>query len=213
MIAYSTSVRIGSKNGPIVWGGTVPPPVRQGGALMDFVKDDGGRAQAGFRGDAGDCVTRAIAIATGLPYADVYRAMAEGTGSQRASSRTKKRGRTARDGINVTRKWFRDYMASIGWRWVPTMTIGSGCTVHLTDGELPAGRLIVSVSKHYTAVIDGVVHDTHNPQRENWAHVGGDTHPDGWSKVLPTDKTNGDIGQRNAWRLSRRCVYGYWVKA
>jgi hypothetical protein len=28
------------------------------------------------------------------------------------------------------------------------------------------GRLVVAVSKHYTAVIDGVIHDTHNPQRE-----------------------------------------------
>ena len=43
------------------------------------------------------------------------------------------------------------------------MAIGSGCKVHLADSELPFGRLVVSVSKHYTAVIDGVVHDTHDP--------------------------------------------------
>jgi len=43
---------------------------------------------------------------------------------------------------------------------VPTMAIGSGCKVHLADGELPPGRLVVSVSKHYTAVTDGVIHDT-----------------------------------------------------
>jgi len=35
-----------------------------------FVRDDGGRAAAGREGDAGDCVTRAIAIATGIPYRD-----------------------------------------------------------------------------------------------------------------------------------------------
>jgi hypothetical protein len=36
-----------------------------------FVNSDGGRAAAGFVGGAGDCVTRAIAIATGLGYRQV----------------------------------------------------------------------------------------------------------------------------------------------
>lgn len=35
-------------------------------------EDDGGRAAAGFKGDTGDCVTRAISIATGRPYREVY---------------------------------------------------------------------------------------------------------------------------------------------
>jgi hypothetical protein len=43
------------------------------------------------------------------------------------------------------------------------MQIGSGCTVHLRADELPSGRLVVSVSKHLTAVIDGVIHDAHDP--------------------------------------------------
>jgi hypothetical protein len=38
------------------------------GRLM-WVPDDGGRAAAGFTGRAGDCVIRAIAIASELPYA------------------------------------------------------------------------------------------------------------------------------------------------
>ena len=51
-------------------------------------------------------------------------------------------------------------MESLGWKWTPTMQIGSGCTVHLRADELPSGGLVVSVSKHLTAVIDGVIHDT-----------------------------------------------------
>ena len=35
---------------------------------MNWVYDDGGRNAAGFRGKAGDCVARSIAIATRLPY-------------------------------------------------------------------------------------------------------------------------------------------------
>ena len=45
------------------------------------------------------------------------------------------------------------------------MQIGSGCTVHLRGDELPSGRLVVSVSKHLTAVIYGVIHDTHDCSR------------------------------------------------
>lgn len=132
---------------------------------MKFVLNDGGRAAAGFKGHARDCVTRAIVIASGLPYAEVYAALAAGTGAQRASKRTAKRAASARSGINTRRKWFRDYMASIGFEFTPTMAIGSGCKVHLRADELPAGRLAVVVSGHWCAVVDGVIHDTHNPAR------------------------------------------------
>jgi hypothetical protein len=42
---------------------------------MEFVYDDGGRAAAGFKGSTGDCVVRAIAIASGKPYREVYDAL------------------------------------------------------------------------------------------------------------------------------------------
>jgi hypothetical protein len=154
---------------------------------MEWRFDDGGREVAGYKGKAGDCVARSVAIASGRPYAEVYAQLAAGTGAQRAGKRGK-RPTSARNGINTTRKWFKEYMAELGFEWVPTMRIGSGCRVHLAPGELPPGRLVVSVSKHMTAVIDGVIHDTHDPQRE--------TH---WIKG---DGTSG---------VSRRCVYGYWI--
>lgn len=137
--------------------------------------NDGGRAAAGFRGSAGDCVTRAVAIATGQPYAAVYAALAAGNAAERRTRRSTRASgrRTAREGIDTGRKWFKDYMASLGWRWVPTMQIGQGCKVHLADGELPNGRLIVRVSKHVVAVIDGVIHDTYDPQRETGRCVYG----------------------------------------
>lgn len=153
-----------------------------GTRALDFIADDGGRAAAGYRGRAGDCVTRSIAIALCRPYAEVYDAMANGMGTQRKS-----KGRTARNGVSVTRKWFKDWMVAQGFTWHPTMSIGSGCTVHLLAGELPPGRLVVSVSGHYTAVIDGVIHDTYNPTRAVVHQQAGGTR-----------------------RMSHRCVYGYW---
>jgi hypothetical protein len=139
-----------------------------------FKKNDGGRKEAGYIGQTGDCVTRAITIASGLPYQEVYDAMAHGNLTQRKSKRdTKKRSRTARDGISTKRKWFKDYMTSIGFKWTPTMQIGSGCKVHLRPDELPKGRLVINVSKHYTTMIDGVINDLYNPSRDGTRCVYG----------------------------------------
>lgn len=120
---------------------------------MEYRYSDGGRAAAGFRGNAGDCAVRAIAIASERPYAEVYAALAG------LNSRTGKR--SARNGI-----WTEDakrYMSSIGWRWIPTMGIGTGCVTNLSS--LPAGRIVARVSKHYVAVIDGVAYDNHDSTR------------------------------------------------
>lgn len=53
------------------------------------------------------------------------------------------------------------------------MQIGSGCQVHLREDELPSGRLIVKVSKHLTAVINGVIHNSHDPSRDGTRCVYG----------------------------------------
>ena len=45
------------------------------------------------------------------------------------------------------------------------MRIGQGCKVHLRDGELPRGKLVVQVSRHFCAVINRVLHDTHDCTR------------------------------------------------
>lgn len=131
------------------------------GVIIPFQLNDGGRAAAGFRGRAGDCVARSIAIASGLPYLAVYQALAAGNASQRRTRRTGKSSgrRSARAGIYTTRKWFKTYMAGLGFRWTPTMAIGQGCKVHLKADELPLGKLVVALSHHYCAVLDGVLHD------------------------------------------------------
>ena len=134
---------------------------------------DGGRAAAGFKGDAGDCVARSIAIATGRPYLEVYNTLNHLAKSERTGKR-KKRKSSARNG--VYRSTSHRYLKSLGWTWVPTMAIGSGCKVHLRADELPAGRLIVRVSKHLTAMIDGVIHDTHDCSRDGTRCVYGYYH-------------------------------------
>mgnify|MGYP001581030034 FL=1 len=129
--------------------------------FQHFQYNDGGRALAGYKGSTGDCACRAIAIATERDYQTVYNALNVIAQGERVS---KRKGRSnARTG---TYKYtIRKYLESAGWRWTPTMHIGSGCTVHLRASELPAGGLIVQVSRHLVAVINGVIHDTHDPSR------------------------------------------------
>lgn len=160
---------------------------------MKYTYDDGGRAAAGFKGQAGDCVARAVAIATGLPYATVYSALSRGMGEQRKS-----KGATARNGVSTGRKWFKDYMRSLGFSWTPTMSIGSGTKVHLHEGELPEkGRLVVRVSRHVCALIDGTIRDTYDPRRE----IHEATFAPGANSDHPSVRHH----------IRRRAVYGYWT--
>jgi hypothetical protein len=156
---------------------------------MQFIVNDGGRVAAGFKGRTGDCVVRAIAIAAELNYAAVYRDLHE---LQKAYF-CKRTRHGAKDGKasprnGVCQQVYHGYILGLGFRWTPTMKIGSGCKVHLADGELPGGRIIVRLSGHIAAVIDGVIHDTYDPQRATL------------------------ICEDGVQRIARRCVYGYFSK-
>lgn len=141
---------------------------------MEFISDDGGREAAGFKGKAGDCVARSIAIVTQRPYREIYDALALIEGARKQTKRMKKKASaSARNGVYTQRKAFKDYMAGLGFKWVPTMQIGSGCKVHLRADELPSGRLVASLSRHMCAVIDGVPHDTYDPSRNGTRCVYG----------------------------------------
>lgn len=118
---------------------------------MEWKYNDGGRSKYFKAENVRDCITRSIAIASQTDYKEVYDYI------------RKISGKTPRDGVLY--KYARKAAEHFGGKWVPTMKIGTGCKVHLTESELPKGRLVVSVSKHYTAVIDGTIYDTFDPSR------------------------------------------------
>lgn len=136
---------------------------------MDWVYDDGGREAAGFVGTTGDCVCRAIAIATQMPYKEVYK-LINSYGKQERPGRKRKgnsyNGHRSSARTGVYKDTIRKIMEKLGWKWHPLMTIGSGCTTHLRKEELPSGRIICNVSRHCVAVIDGVIHDTYDCSRD-----------------------------------------------
>ena len=131
---------------------------------------DGGRSKY-FNGQApGDCVARAIAIATERDYLEVYDAL--NLLAKKERPRGNRKRSSARTGL--TKATSKRYMKELdGWEWVPTMGIGTGCTVHLKEEELPGGRLICTVSKHWCAVIDGVLYDAFDSTREGTRCVYG----------------------------------------
>lgn len=134
---------------------------RRKAAMLRFEYDDGGRAAAGYVGHTGDCVVRAAAIASGLPYQHVYDLL----GDVAAKERPRGAVRSSPDDGVSSRLTIRRLLEAAGGQWHPTMGIGTGTTIHLRGGELPSGRIVARCSGHLVAVIDGVIRDTGDPSR------------------------------------------------
>lgn len=136
---------------------------------MDVIITDGGRAEAGFKGSTGDCGVRAAAIATGIPYREVYDEINRIAKTERPKTPAARRERSSKKRSNArTGIWsstLNTFLVRYGFTWTATMKIGSGCQVHLRAEELPSGVLVARVTKHYTAVLDGVIYDSHDPSR------------------------------------------------
>lgn len=152
---------------------------------MKFIYNDGGKSVDGFDYTSYDCVSRAIAIATGKSYWEVWGQL-HSLNLKYAQMHNDELARDIRKGNGtkssspdhcVSESIFKPYLQSLGWAWVQTKFGGKPFKAHLNKKELPAGRLIVIVAKHMTAVIDGVLYDTY-------------------------DCSNGGT----------RCVYGYYQK-
>lgn len=120
---------------------------------MQHEYNDGGREKAGFKGETGDCVVRAIAIACELDYKEVYKEI----------KRRQSKGKSPRHG--VARKIYEPFLKEHGYEWIATMRPGTGCQVHMKSEELPNGRIITRLSRHLCCVVDGVIHDTYDPSR------------------------------------------------
>lgn len=138
---------------------------------MIFVQNDGGRDACGFKGETGDCVTRAIAIASGLSYRDVYDRINFVAKSERLTKKRRSKS-SARTGVH--KPTIDKLMKELGAVWFPLMGIGTGCKVHLSDKELPPqGRFVLSLSRHLAAWIDGQLHDTYDCSRDGTRCVYG----------------------------------------
>jgi hypothetical protein len=110
---------------------------------LPWTETDGGRAKAGFGGQPGDCVIRAICLATGQDYETTFTDIA-------AIARVMPSG-------GVKPRDYRPYLEERGWRFV------YAGRRRITAENLPSHRTIIaSMSEHLVAIVDGTIHDTYD---------------------------------------------------
>jgi len=154
---------------------------------MKFNYNDGGRSKY-FQGSSGDCVTRAIAIATGRDYLEVYNALNKM--AKRESVKRHRGHKRSQSRNGVFKETWKRYLRDSGWVRVSTCEFGSTKSkVKFVDGALPEkGTYIVQLSKHLTTLVDGVINDTYDCSSKDYY--------DWDTGALVTN--------------DERCVYGYY---
>jgi hypothetical protein len=134
---------------------------------MAFQQSDGGRAAAGFKGTCGDCGVRAAAIATGREYRAVYDELFARSKNLHATSRKKAvkkaEGRKAKASprAGIFREVMGPYLKEAGADWIPLAYIGSKpVRVREVAARWPDQKLVMSLARHYSAMVNGINLDT-----------------------------------------------------
>ncbi len=156
---------------------------------MKFNYNDGGRSKYFKTTNVGDCCTRAIAIATGKDYKEIYDRLNEMAKKESVKNHRRHKRSQSRNG--VFKETWKRYLKEIGWIHHKTCELGSKeDKLKFVDGALPSeGRVIVQLSKHLTCLVDGVINDTYDCSKKEYY-----------------DWSSGDLMVN-----SERCVYGYWT--
>lgn len=160
---------------------------------LEYTFNDGGRAEAGYVGDTGDCVVRAIAIAEQRDYEQVRRELMEynrkyaSTSRSRIAKKIQKRGATTRRG-----NWdvvYRKMLADHGWVRHSKIRVGDPARCYMVKSDIPPGRVILKVRKHVVACVDHVINDTFDCRESNV-----------WVDGVPTDDKK------------PKCVTSFWTR-
>jgi len=115
--------------------------------MANFKYNDGGRADAGFKGTAGDCGARAMAIALELDYKTVYKELAQ-------ANKDMGFAKSARNGI--MKNVYDMVLKRHGWVWHQAPKF-DGRKARCSD--MPTGVVIARQARHFVAVIDGQPND------------------------------------------------------
>ena len=134
--------------------------------MINYEYNDGGRAQAGFKGDAGDCQVRAICIATDLTYKKVYDTIAKTFKKHDypQSANVYKIGRK-KPGKRNPRIIQDDILKGFGFKKVK---LGKGSRPTYTEAYEEFGNCIVTTTKHFTSLVDEALQDTFDGRTYEW---------------------------------------------
>lgn len=126
---------------------------------MPWVYNDGGRSKY-YSGNEFDSITRSIAIIAEKDYKEVHDLLEDYISKECLDTKY-----VNNSNLKVRKEVASKLLKDLGYKWLPTMKFAGGCKVHLRPDDLPNGRLIVNISKHFTAVIDKVINDVYQPDR------------------------------------------------
>ncbi len=140
--------------------------------MIDYRYDDGGRAAAGYRGETGDCVVRAIAICAREDYRAVYRTMAEhmkrngyAASGNAYATRESNRKEPRRRGQLTARRVQRRVLEAYGFRRV---RLPAGERPTFTEAHRQYGDCVVGTARHMAAIVDGALQDTFDGRTYEW---------------------------------------------
>lgn len=114
----------------------------------NYIYNDGGCSAAGFKTTT-DCGIRALAIACELSYQDARKILKKAAKSGKMGNGQIAKGIYTED--------FNSALESLGWKKVSAPKF-TGRKARCDD--LPKGRVIANMARHFAAVIDGRIHDT-----------------------------------------------------
>lgn len=121
---------------------------------FQWLYDDGGRAATGRRGQVSDCVCRAIAIANGEPYEQVYRLLERLCKPFRTSPNSRKPSNQ----FGIPDAVYAPYLIGQGWKF---HSLPKGAQFNAAHVPLE-GCSIVPTRGHICAVKHGVIRDTYD---------------------------------------------------
>lgn len=112
---------------------------------MKFLYDDGGRSMAGFkRNNAEDCVTRAISIATRLPYLTTMELVNQYCQKEKKPKSWSNTG--------VAKKTIDKIMIHLGFKWNPER-------FKFSDKRNFKKITILNLASHVVPIVDGIMRD------------------------------------------------------
>ena len=124
---------------------------------LKYEYDDGGRAAAGYKGYAGDCVCRALTILEAGDYRANYRELAAGEAAAGHA-------RSARNGISI--KVYPKVFAAHG---LVKVKLPPGPKPTYAEAHRRYGDCIVTTARHVACLKGGALRDTFDGRTYIWA--------------------------------------------
>ena len=138
---------------------------------IDYRYHDGGRSMY-FKGNAGDCVVRAISISTNTDYKVIYDELYQLNKDYKKSRNNKvsKKMKSGSPRNGNFKKVYHDYILGKGYRYVPLIKFGSKERTRL-DQLSKLKNIIVCINNHIMTMKDGIVYDTWDTRYSYWEGV------------------------------------------